>query len=169
MPPCRRAKVAGVVVGISRPREAVIRHLVPFFARDFASFAADANARIGEETNLDAILHVRVLPLIRALDPFADHTFTRSSVDWVAHASRVLAMASRHRGLFFRCSCSRSLFRRDAETSTRDACATRKNSPIIDCRSFPPGRDHHRLCRRAHPAAVVRDANWAGRPSARIC
>src|SRR5947209_10242029 len=162
MPPCRCAKVAGIVIGISRPREAVVRHLVPFFARDLASFAADANTRVGEKSHLDVIAHVGVLPLIRALDPFADHTFTRSSVDWVAHASLVLAMASRHRGLFFRCSCSRSLFRRDAETSTRDACATRKNSSIIGCRSFLPSRDHHRLCRRAHPAAVVPDANWAG-------
>ena len=36
----------------------------------------------------------------------------------VAHASRVLAMTSRQRGL------SERLFRRDAETNTRDACAT---------------------------------------------
>ena len=73
MPPGRCAKVTGVVVGISRPHEPVIGYLVPFFARDFASFAADANARIGEETNLDAILHEGVLPLIRALKTFSDH------------------------------------------------------------------------------------------------
>src|SRR2546429_3767252 len=100
MSPGRRAERAGVIVRISRPREAVVRHLVPFFARDLASFAADANTRVGEKSHLDVIAHVGVLPLIRALDPFADHTFTRSSVDWIAHASRVLAMASRHRGLF---------------------------------------------------------------------
>src|SRR6266404_2093623 len=73
VPPGRCTKVAGVVVGISRPGEAVVWNLVPFFARDFASFTADANARVGEETNLDAILHIRMLPLIRALDSFADH------------------------------------------------------------------------------------------------
>jgi hypothetical protein len=38
-----------------------------------------------------------------------------------ACASRVLAKASRFRGLF-----SGRLFRRDAETSTRDACAPQK-------------------------------------------
>ena len=65
--------MAGVVVGISRPRESIIRHLIPFFARDFASFAADANRRIGEEANLNAITHVRVPTLVRALDSFADH------------------------------------------------------------------------------------------------
>ena len=73
MPPCRCAKVAGIVIGISRPREAVVRHLVPFFARDLASFAADANTRVGEKSHLDVIAHVGVLPLIRALNAFADH------------------------------------------------------------------------------------------------
>src|SRR3954468_14895488 len=65
--------MAGVVVGISRPDKAVVGHLVPFFARDFASFAADANTRVGEEADLDAILDVGMLPLIRALEAFADH------------------------------------------------------------------------------------------------
>jgi hypothetical protein len=65
--------MAGVVVRISRPREAVIRHLVPFFARDFAGFAADANSRVGEKSHFDVILHVRMLPLVRALDSFSDH------------------------------------------------------------------------------------------------
>jgi hypothetical protein len=73
MPPGRGAKVAGVVIRISRPSETVIRHLVPFLARDLASFAADANARVGKEADLDAILHVGMLPLIRALDSLADH------------------------------------------------------------------------------------------------
>src|SRR5438132_13446065 len=41
----------------------------------------------------------------------------------VAHASRVLTLAARQRGLFER------LFRRDAETNTRDACATRQ--PVL--------------------------------------
>ena len=73
MAPGRCAEVAGVVVRISRPYESVIRHVVPFFARDFASFAADANTRVGEEADLDAILHVGMIPLIRALNSFADH------------------------------------------------------------------------------------------------
>ena len=71
--PCRRAEVAGVVVGISRPCESVVRHLVPFFARDLASLAADANTRVGEETNLDVILHVGMFSLIGAFNSFADH------------------------------------------------------------------------------------------------
>src|SRR6266496_2361633 len=105
MSPGRCAKMAGVVVRISRPREPVIRHLVPFLARDLAGFAADANSRVGEKSHFDVIVYVGVLPLVCALDSFANHIFTRSSVDWVAHASRVLAMASRHRGLFFYNTC----------------------------------------------------------------
>src|SRR5206468_3737771 len=50
----------------------------------------------------------------------------------VARASRVLTLASRQRGLFER------LFRRDAETNTRDACATRQ--PAL------PGIDFRLLC-----------------------
>ena len=73
MSPGRCAEVAGVVVGISRPCEAVVRHLVPFLARDFASLAADANTRVGEEADFDVILHVGMVPLIRALNSFADH------------------------------------------------------------------------------------------------
>ena len=59
--------------GISRPGKAVIRHFVPFFARDLASFAADANGRIGEETNFDVFLYVIVPTLVRAVCAFADH------------------------------------------------------------------------------------------------
>jgi hypothetical protein len=65
--------MAGVIIRISRPNEAVIRHMVPFFARDFASLTADANRGIGEESDFDAILHVGVLPLIRTLNAFANH------------------------------------------------------------------------------------------------
>jgi hypothetical protein len=65
--------MARVIVRISRPSEAVIRYLVPFFARDFAGFATDTNTRVGEEADLDVILHVGVLPLIRAMKTFADH------------------------------------------------------------------------------------------------
>jgi hypothetical protein len=67
------AKVTGVVVGIARPNKAVIGHVVPFFARDFARFAADAHSRIGEESNLDVVGHVRMTALIRAVCAFADH------------------------------------------------------------------------------------------------
>src|SRR5712672_739713 len=67
VPPGRRAEMAGIVVRISRPREAVIGHMVPFFARDFASLTADANRGIGEESHFDVIAHVGVLTLIRAL------------------------------------------------------------------------------------------------------
>src|SRR4029077_3346358 len=73
MSPCRRAEVAGVVVGISRPCESIVRHLVPFFARDLASLAADANTRVGKEPNLDVILHVGMFSLIGAFNSFADH------------------------------------------------------------------------------------------------
>ena len=74
MSPGRCAEVTGVVVRISGPREPVIRHLVPFFARDFASFTADTNARIGEETHFDVIVHVGMFSLVRAVDSFADHS-----------------------------------------------------------------------------------------------
>src|SRR5204862_3145255 len=37
------------------------------------SFAANANSRVGEKPDFDAILYVGMLPLIRALDSFADH------------------------------------------------------------------------------------------------
>ena len=71
--PCGCAKMAGVVVGIARPNEAVIGHVVPFFARDFARFASDAHSRIGEEANLDVVAHVSMAALIRAFCAFADH------------------------------------------------------------------------------------------------
>ena len=65
--------MARVIVRISRPSEAVIRYLVPFFARDFAGFATDAHSRIGEETNLNVVAHVRVPALVSAMCAFADH------------------------------------------------------------------------------------------------
>ena len=71
--PCGCAKMAGVVVGISRPGEAVIGHLVPFLARDLASLAADANGRVGKKSYFEVIAHEGVLPLIRTVSAFADH------------------------------------------------------------------------------------------------
>src|SRR5882724_4137114 len=69
----------GVIVGISRPGKAVIRHFVPFFAGDLARFATDAYSRIGEETDFDVFLHVIVPPLVRAVSSFADHKICSSS------------------------------------------------------------------------------------------
>ena len=65
--------MARVVVRISRPDEAIIRHMVPFFARHFAGLATDAHSRIGEEPDLYVVPHVRVPALIRAVRAFADH------------------------------------------------------------------------------------------------
>src|SRR5215475_11871644 len=73
MAPGRCAKEAGIIVGISRPREAIIRHLVPFFARYLTSLTADAYSWIGEETDFDVFLHVIVPTLVRAVCAFADH------------------------------------------------------------------------------------------------
>src|SRR5206468_12315339 len=59
----------------------------------------------------------------------------RSKSDCVAHPPRMLASASRDRELFLCDVAARDsrvrtrLFRRDAETNTRDACATRKTRP----------------------------------------
>ena len=71
--PRGRAKMAGVVVGIARPNKAVIGHVVPFLARDFAGFATDAHSRIGEEPNLNVVAHVRMPALVRTVCAFADH------------------------------------------------------------------------------------------------
>src|SRR4030095_12785381 len=73
VPPGGSAEVSSVIIGVSRPREAVIGHFVPFFARDLARLTADANSRVGEEANLYMILHVGMFPLVRALESFADH------------------------------------------------------------------------------------------------
>jgi len=79
VPPSRGAEMAGIVVRIARPGKAVIGHLIPLFARDLARFAADAHRRVGEETNLDILLHVIVAALIRALNAFADHRLAQAS------------------------------------------------------------------------------------------
>ena len=65
--------MAGVVVGIAGPNETVIRHMVPFFAGDFAGFATDAHSRISEEPNLDVVAHVGVPTLVRTVCAFANH------------------------------------------------------------------------------------------------
>jgi hypothetical protein len=71
--------MSGVVVGISRPDKAVIRHFVPFFARDLARFATNAYSRIGEEADFDVFLDVIVPPLVGAVCAFADHKIWSSS------------------------------------------------------------------------------------------
>src|SRR5437867_1338240 len=71
--PGGRAEVAGVVVRIPRPSETVVRHLVPFFARDLARLATDAHGWISEETDLHIFLHEIVAALVRAFCSFADH------------------------------------------------------------------------------------------------
>src|SRR4029077_1097079 len=73
VPPGGSAEMPGVVIGISRPNEAVIRHFVPFFARDLARFATNAYRGIGEETDFDVFLHVIVPTLVRTVCAFADH------------------------------------------------------------------------------------------------
>ena len=71
--PGGRAEVAGVVLRIPRPDETVVRHLVPFFARDLARLAADAHRWISEETDLHIFLHEIVAALVRALCSFTNH------------------------------------------------------------------------------------------------
>src|SRR6266581_2091233 len=82
MAPRRCAKVASVVVRISRPRETVIRHMIPFFARDFAGFAANANGRISKEADLYFFLYEIVMALVSAFSAFADHSLCARFV-WI--------------------------------------------------------------------------------------
>src|SRR6266487_6834656 len=90
MAPRRRAKVASVVLGISRLRETVILHVIPFFARDFASFAANANGRVSEEADLYFLLYEIVMALVGAFRAFADHGLSAHfAVVWRAYALRV--------------------------------------------------------------------------------
>ena len=79
MAPRGCAKVPSIVVGISRPREAVIGHMVPFFARDFASLAANANTRVSKEADLYFFLYEIVMALVSAFRAFADHSLCAPS------------------------------------------------------------------------------------------
>ena len=96
MAPRRRAKVASVVVGISRPRETVIRHVIPFFARDFASFAANANGRVSEEPDLYFFLYKIVMALVGAFRAFADHGLCAWVLLWFGNR-RLACRSRRHR------------------------------------------------------------------------
>ena len=73
VPPGGPAKMAGIVIRIARPNEAIIGDVVPFFTRDFASLATDAHSRISKEPNLYTIAHVGMAALIRAFCALADH------------------------------------------------------------------------------------------------
>jgi len=73
VPPRGCPEMARVVVRISGPNEAVVRHVVPFFARDLARLAADAHGWIREEADLHIFPYVIVPALVRALCAFADH------------------------------------------------------------------------------------------------
>ena len=97
MAPRRCAKVASIVVGISRPRETVIRHVIPFFARDFASFAANANGRVSEEADLYFFLYKIVMALVGAFCAFADHGLCARTLLWFGERMR-FACRSRRRG-----------------------------------------------------------------------
>jgi len=78
--PGRCAKLTGVVVRISRPREPIVGDLIPFFARDFASFAADANSWVGKKSDFDVVVHIGMLPLVCALNAFADHRLSTAEI-----------------------------------------------------------------------------------------
>ena len=84
VPPGRCPEVAGVVVRITGPGEPVVGNFIPFFACDLARFAANANARVSKETNLDVVLHVRVSPLVCALKAFANHN--GGVIEWRSNA-----------------------------------------------------------------------------------
>src|SRR6266496_4210911 len=96
VPPGRRAKVASVIVRISGPNIAVIRHLIPFFARDFASFAANANGRVSEEADLYFLLYKIVMALVGAFCAFADHGLCARVLLWFGNR-RLACRSRRHR------------------------------------------------------------------------
>src|SRR5437016_2177757 len=96
MPPGRCAEMPGVVVRISRPNEAVIRHLVPFFARDFASLTSNADGRVSEEADLYFFLYKIVMALVGAFCAFADHGLCARTLLWFAYR-RLAYCWRRHR------------------------------------------------------------------------
>ena len=73
MPPRGSAEVPRVIVGVSRPRKPVVRHVVPFFAGDLTRFATNAYCGIGEETDFDIFLYVIMPVLVCAVRSFANH------------------------------------------------------------------------------------------------
>ena len=64
--PGRRAELAGIVVRIAAEIEAVVRYTVPFFARDFARLASDAQRRIRQKADLRPLRHEVMPRLISA-------------------------------------------------------------------------------------------------------
>ena len=83
---------------------------------------------------------------------------------WVAHASRVLAGASSRSRTFSDASNigasthKRSSFRRDAETSTGDACATQAVAVATVQREFAPHEHFDRRCFSFAASAFAQDA-----------
>src|SRR5262245_26877787 len=152
MPPGRCAEMAGVVVGITRPNETVVRHLVPFFAGDFAGFATDANSRICEEPDLDVVAHVRMPTLIRTLCAFADHKSSPGSASILRAVFGILPNTrSKHRDV-----------PRDAEHSTLEACAP-CNAFIL----FLPSHGPRRFV--LFGKTVLLDAKSLAHPGVHIC
>ena len=96
MAPRRCAKVPSIVVRISRPRETIIWHVVPFLARDFASFAANANGRVSEEADLYFFLYKIVMALVGAFCAFADHGLCARTLLWFGNR-RLACCWRRHR------------------------------------------------------------------------
>src|SRR6266581_4326803 len=94
--PRRCAEMACVVVGISRPGKPVVRHVIPFFACDFASFAANANGRVSEEADLYFFLHEIVMALVGAFRAFADHGLCAWVLLWFGNR-RLACRSRRHR------------------------------------------------------------------------
>src|SRR5437763_16245976 len=99
------------------------------------------------------------------------HKISGSLLLWVAHASRVLAMTSRHRGLL-----RKRLFWRVAKTNTRDACATPGSLTArarADCRLavLPDSLDWVRRAAARFqvmiPASAAAEQPATGRPSQR--
>ncbi len=155
--------MAGVVVRITRPNEAVVRHVVPFFSHDLARLAADAHRWIREEADLHIFPYIIVPALVRALCAFADHMR-------LARGSRRLGERARPRAL--RCAPRATLFGVQrvsgdgAENSTRGAYAPQKDCAFI---VFPLARGRASFLRPwLRRLEVVQDAHPAGRLVARI-
>jgi len=67
VPPGVRRELARVVVAHARERQVVGRQRVPFLARNFAGFAADAHRGVGEEAVLLAGFYANAGGLFRLL------------------------------------------------------------------------------------------------------
>jgi hypothetical protein len=135
--------MTGVIIGIAAPNKAVVGNLVPFFARDLAGFAPDADGRIGEEADRGTILDVGVSPLVRALNAFANHV--AGVMEWWSNGE----------------------MQRTSNVTTPRLQHSIIPSPFIPI--FRAVRDRQYVCRlRVRRVEVVRDVNSAARFVARI-